>query len=80
MSLHLDQRRERDDHEADMRFECGPQTLYCRCDCSSKRTVCDHVFEGSADIVDGEGRLCGATRVCNRCGLSAYDHSLWCDE
>jgi hypothetical protein len=58
-------------------FECGPQTKQCRCDCGGGHTICEHVFEGEAPITDGEGRVCGATTVCNRCGLSAYSHSIW---
>ncbi len=64
-----------------MIFECGPQTKQCKCTCSSgDRAPCEHVFEGNADIVDHEGRVVGGTTVCNRCGLSAYDHALWTGE
>ena len=37
---------------------------------------CDHVMDQYEDILSEEGRICGSTLVCSKCGTSAYEISL----
>lgn len=46
-------------------FLCGPNRK------------CDHVMDRYEPIVDSDGRECGATLVCSRCGETAFNMSVW---
>lgn len=45
-------------------FQCGP----------SKR---DHDYNDYEDVVDDQGRVCGGTNVCTKCGARAIDEARW---
>lgn len=44
-------------------FLCGP-------------TRCEHDYSRIEDIVM-DGRVCGATAVCSKCGAAAIDEAMW---
>lgn len=46
-------------------FECGPNK------------VCDHAMESYIDLYDENGRICGSTLVCSKCGETAFNISMW---
>jgi hypothetical protein len=46
-------------------FECGP-----------KRT-CDHDMSLWEDLYDEDGRVCGGTQKCSKCGETAFNISMW---
>jgi hypothetical protein len=37
---------------------------------------CDHAMDSYEDIFDNDGRVCGSTLVCSKCGITAYEISL----
>jgi hypothetical protein len=41
-----------------------------------KPDTCDHDFQGGVDLRDDEGRVCGFTTVCTKCGMDAMSYSL----
>jgi hypothetical protein len=43
---------------------------------SPKPDACDHDFKGWVDLRDEEGRVCGGTTVCTKCGMDAMSYSL----
>ena len=45
-----------------------------------KPDACEHDFKGGHDLTDDEGRVCGFTTVCTKCGLDAMTYSLRCGE
>lgn len=48
-------------------FECGPNR------------DCEHEMDAYEDLYDDDGRVCGSTLVCSKCGQSAFNLSLWSD-
>lgn len=46
-------------------FQCGPNR------------TCDHVFDTYEPLTDSDGRVCGETTVCSKCGESAFNLSMW---
>lgn len=52
---------------------CGSSSDRCRCDCPRS---CEHVWDGEKMLRDASGRVCGATAICSRCGMSAMDHDV----
>ena len=47
---------------------------------SPKPDACDHDFQGWEVLKDDEGRECGGTTVCTKCGMDAMSYSLRCGE
>ena len=43
---------------------------------SPKPDACDHDFQGWEELKDDEGRVCGGTTVCTRCGMTSFAHAL----
>lgn len=41
-----------------------------------KPDACEHDFSGGRDLTDAEGRVCGFTTVCTKCGMDAMTYSL----
>ncbi len=41
-----------------------------------KTDACNHDFQGGIDLKDDEGRVCGFTTVCTKCGMDAMSYSL----
>lgn len=48
-------------------FQCGPNR------------ECDHAMDHYRDIVDANGRVCGTTLACSKCGETAFNLSMWDD-
>jgi len=48
-------------------FLCGPNR------------ECEHLMDRYEPITDSEGRECGATLVCSKCGETAFNLSAWSD-
>jgi len=48
-------------------FACGPNR------------VCDHDMSGWQNIVEPDGKVCGGTAVCTKCGETAFNISMWSD-
>lgn len=44
--------------------------------CGPNRT-CEHVMDHYIDLTDSEGRVCGMTAVCSKCGETAFNLSYW---
>lgn len=44
--------------------------------CGPNRT-CEHEMNGYVDILDTDGRPCGSTLVCSKCGETAFNLSMW---
>ena len=40
--------------------------------------ICEHDFQGWEVLTDEEGRECGGTTVCTKCGMDAMSYSLRC--
>ena len=53
-------------------YACGPSTAKCKCQCPDG--PCEHKWDGPDEEFDG-GR--GVSVTCSRCGMSAFQHSLW---
>lgn len=45
---------------------------------SPKPDACNHDFQGWEVLRDEEGRECGGTTVCTKCGMDAMSYSLRC--
>lgn len=45
-----------------------------------KPDACDHDFSGGVDLKDDQGRVCGFTTVCTKCGIDAMSYSLRCGD
>lgn len=43
-----------------------------------KPDACKHDFQGWVVLHDEEGRECGGTTVCTKCGMDAMSYSLRC--
>jgi hypothetical protein len=43
---------------------------------SPKPDACNHDFQGWEELKDNEGRICGGTTVCTKCGMDAMSYSL----
>lgn len=41
-----------------------------------KPDACDHDFQGWEALKDEEGRECGGTTVCTKCGMDAMTYTL----
>lgn len=50
---------------------CGPHSATCECNCPDS---CEHKWDGPVVEFD-EGR--GSTVTCSRCGMTAFEHSMW---
>lgn len=46
-------------------FVCGPDR------------TCDHQMDHYEPIYDSDGRTCGVTLVCAKCGMTAFDMAQW---
>lgn len=46
-------------------IECGPNR------------ACEHVFDKYVPITDSDGRVCGETAACSKCGETAFNLSMW---
>ena len=56
-------------------FTCGPSSPTCQCECRREpRGPCGHVWDGP-DYLSEDKCLVSAT--CSRCGMTAFDHSMW---
>jgi hypothetical protein len=47
---------------------------------SPKPDACKHDFRGWRALTDDEGRECGGTTVCTKCGMDAMTYSLRCGD
>jgi len=47
---------------------------------SPKPDACEHDFQGWRALTDDEGRECGGTTVCTKCGMDAMTFSLRCGD
>ena len=45
--------------------------------CGPNRWKCEHDYSRYVDILDSEGKFCGQTLVCSKCGRTAYDEAQW---
>ncbi len=43
---------------------------------SPKPDACNHDFQGWQPLHDEQGRECGGTTVCTKCGMDAMSYSL----
>lgn len=48
------------------------------CYCACPDGPCEHEFQGSRNLLDDQGNICGAEQVCARCGMGAMSHDLRC--
>lgn len=52
-------------------------TCLTTAECMMHGCACQHNFQGWHDFTDDEGRACGGTTVCTKCGMDAMTYSLW---
>jgi hypothetical protein len=45
-------------------FLCGP-------------SKCEHVYDREEIITNSAGEQCGMTKVCSKCGRSAFEEDAW---
>ena len=48
-------------------FLCGPNR------------ECEHVMDHYVPLYDSDGRVCGETSACSKCGETSFNLSMWSD-
>lgn len=62
-----------------VRPEGVPEEVVTVIQCGPNRK-CEHAMDHYIDLTDSDGRVCGSTLACSKCGETAFNLSMWDDD